>query len=78
MNIYSIDEEPGRYITDPGMSKVAGLSIPSPFKSSDPVGHKVAIVMKMYFGLNEIKAESIVQGNKYYTTLKFDGEDSFN
>ncbi|KAF9113320.1 hypothetical protein BGX27_001770 [Mortierella sp. AM989] len=72
LTIYSIDGEPRRYYTDPGVSMLARIPFPSPFKSSDPVGHKVYINVKMYFGLSEIRAEGIIQGNKYCTTLRFD------
>ncbi|KAF9346264.1 hypothetical protein BGX26_002251 [Mortierella sp. AD094] len=37
---------------------------------------KVGVEMKMYFGLNEIKGEAIIQGKKYSTALWFDGGDS--
>ncbi|KAF9346263.1 hypothetical protein BGX26_002250 [Mortierella sp. AD094] len=77
IGIYAIDGNPPRYVTDTGVSKLAEISIPTPFKPSDPIGHKLDIVMNMYFGLNEIKGEGFVQGKKYSTTLKFDGGDSY-
>ncbi|KAF9372232.1 hypothetical protein BGX21_004863 [Mortierella sp. AD011] len=77
VGIYAIDGNPPRYITDFGVSKLAEISIPTPFKPSDPIGHKLDIVIKMYFGLNEIKGEGFVKGKKYSTTLKFDGGDSY-
>ncbi|KAF9087777.1 Heat shock 70 kDa protein 12A [Mortierella sp. AM989] len=70
-NIYSIDGEPRRYVTDTGVSKQGGFSVPSPFKPSDPIGHKIDVDVNMYFGLIEIIAEGIIQGKKYYTTLQF-------
>ncbi|KAF9082147.1 Heat shock 70 kDa protein 12A, partial [Mortierella sp. AM989] len=76
-DIYSIDGEPRRYVTDTGVSKQGGFLVPSPFKSSDPFGHKIGIEVNMYFGLSEIRAEGIMQGIKYCTTLRFDGSDSF-
>ncbi|KAI8597439.1 hypothetical protein EDD21DRAFT_418707 [Dissophora ornata] len=37
----------------------------------------VTAEVKMYFGLSEIKAEVFVQGEKYTTTLQFDGGNSY-
>lgn len=42
LSIYTIDGEPPRYVT--GISESAYISIPSPFKISDPVGHKVNMI----------------------------------
>ncbi|KAF9995197.1 hypothetical protein BGZ79_011129 [Entomortierella chlamydospora] len=77
IGIYAIDGEPPRYITDRGVSKLGDISIPNPFKSLDPIGYKVENIVKMYFGLNEIKAEGYVQGKKYSTSVKFDDGDSY-
>ncbi|KAI8595813.1 hypothetical protein EDD21DRAFT_25859, partial [Dissophora ornata] len=77
VSIYAIDGDPQRYTTAAGMSKLASISFPNPFKSSDPIGHKVDIEEKMYFGLNEIRAEVVVQGKKYTTTLRFDSGSSY-
>ncbi|KAF8926477.1 hypothetical protein BGZ58_011157 [Dissophora ornata] len=63
----------------------AGLNFgPKPFQA---VGSNVAqggcglegvtAEVKMYFGLSEIKAEVFVQGEKYTTTLQFDGGNSY-
>ncbi|KAF8978270.1 hypothetical protein BGZ46_006652 [Entomortierella lignicola] len=72
VDIYAIDGESPRYTTDAGVSKLAKLPIPCPFKTNDPLGHKVYIEMKLYFGLNEIKAEGFIQGKKYTTILRYD------
>ncbi|KAF9349654.1 hypothetical protein BGX26_012072 [Mortierella sp. AD094] len=77
IDIYAVDGDPPRYVTSPGVSKLGAISIPTPFKSSDPLGHIVKITVKMYFGLNEIKAEGFILGERYFTTLKFDGGDSY-
>ncbi|KAF9995193.1 hypothetical protein BGZ79_011125 [Entomortierella chlamydospora] len=77
MDIYAIDGNPPRYVTDAGVFELAKVSIPTPFKPWDPIGHKVEILVKMYFGLNEIKAEGLVQGKKYSTSIKFDSGDSY-
>ncbi|KAF9342481.1 Heat shock 70 kDa protein 12A [Mortierella sp. AD094] len=76
IGIYAIDGIPPRYVTDTGVSKLGVIPIPTPFRSSDPLGHRVNVEVKMYFGLNEIKAEGFVQGKKYSTTVQFDGGDS--
>ncbi|KAF9343398.1 Heat shock 70 kDa protein 12A [Mortierella sp. AD094] len=75
--IYAIDGNPPRYVTDVGVSELAKISISDPFKLSDPIGHKIYVEMKMYFGLNEIRTEIFVQGKKYLEELKFDGGDSY-
>ncbi|KAF9344561.1 hypothetical protein BGX26_004226, partial [Mortierella sp. AD094] len=77
VGIYATDGDPPRYVTDARVSELAQISIPNPFKPSDPLEHKVSIEMKMYFGLNEIRAEVFILGKKYFTTLKFDGGDSY-
>ncbi|KAF9995196.1 Heat shock 70 kDa protein 12A [Entomortierella chlamydospora] len=74
--ILATDGYPPRYTTDAGVSKLARITFPTPFKSCDPLGHMVDVEMKIYFGLNEIKAEAIIQGKKYSTTLRFDDGDS--
>ncbi|KAF9435691.1 Heat shock 70 kDa protein 12A [Entomortierella beljakovae] len=75
--IHAIDGEPPRYVTDPGVSSLAEILIPYPFKESDPFGHKIEHQVMMYFGLSEIKVDVFIQGSKYSTTLKFDGGDSY-
>ncbi|KAF9980101.1 Heat shock 70 kDa protein 12A, partial [Entomortierella chlamydospora] len=40
VRIFAIDGYPPRYTTDTGVSKLAKISVPNPFKSSDPIGHK--------------------------------------
>ncbi|KAF8978269.1 hypothetical protein BGZ46_006651 [Entomortierella lignicola] len=77
VEIYACDGTPPRYITDVGVSKLASISVPYPFKLEDRIGHKVYFEMKMYFGLNEIKAEGFIKGKKYSTTLRFDNGDSY-
>ncbi|KAG0311166.1 Heat shock 70 kDa protein 12A [Dissophora globulifera] len=72
--IYAIDGLPPRYVT--GISEAAYILVPNPFKPSDPPGHEVTIELKLYFGLSEIKAVGTVQGNRYFTRLRFDGGDS--
>ncbi|KAF9346099.1 Heat shock 70 kDa protein 12A [Mortierella sp. AD094] len=75
--IHSIDGEAPRYVTDAGVSKLAEISIPYPFKSSDPIGHKLDFEVKMYFGLNEIKTETFIHGKRYSSTLRFDEKNSY-
>ncbi|KAF9343769.1 Heat shock 70 kDa protein 12A, partial [Mortierella sp. AD094] len=77
IGIYAIDGNPPRYITDVGVSELAKISIPDPFKLSDPIVHRVDVEMKMYFGLHEIRTEVFIQGKKYLIELKFDGGDSY-
>jgi len=49
LNIYSIDGDPPRYTKDSGISKLASISVPHPFKSSDSIGHKVGVVLKAQY-----------------------------
>ncbi|KAF9991898.1 Heat shock 70 kDa protein 12A, partial [Entomortierella chlamydospora] len=77
INIYAIDGYPPRYTTDYGVSKLAEISIPDPFNPWDSIGHKVDCIVKMYFGLNEIKVRGFTQGKEYSTILRFDGGDSY-
>lgn len=41
------------------------------------IGAQISIRMKMYFGLNEIKAVASIQGKEYSTTLRFADGDSY-
>ncbi|KAF9437618.1 Heat shock 70 kDa protein 12A [Entomortierella beljakovae] len=71
--IFSYDGSPHpRYVTDSGNSRMGTLRIPNPFKPSDPVGHKIYYVTKMYFGLSEIKVEVEIEGSSYSTAIKFE------
>ncbi|KAF9437615.1 Heat shock 70 kDa protein 12A [Entomortierella beljakovae] len=70
--IHAIDGDPPRYTSDPGVSRMASVKFPNPFKDEDPLGHKVKHEVKMYFGLNEIKLEVTIQGSKYSTTLRYE------
>ncbi|KAG0308149.1 hypothetical protein BGZ98_008806 [Dissophora globulifera] len=74
IEIYAVNGEPPRYTT--GLSESAYITVPNPFKRSDPPGHLVAIEVKLYFGLSEIKVVGTIQGKKYFTRLRFDVEDS--
>ncbi|KAI8597092.1 hypothetical protein EDD21DRAFT_386334 [Dissophora ornata] len=42
--IYAINGDPPRHTTAAGMSKLATILIPNPFKSSDPIGRSVGVV----------------------------------
>ncbi|KAG0001684.1 Heat shock 70 kDa protein 12A [Entomortierella chlamydospora] len=75
IRIYAVDGQPPRYTT--GLHRLAEILIPGTFKSSDPLSHEVSVEMKMYFGLNEIKAEALIKGKKYSTTLRFEDGDSY-
>ncbi|KAF9435690.1 hypothetical protein BGZ76_005735 [Entomortierella beljakovae] len=77
ITVFAIDGDPPRYTNDKGVTKLGSISIPNPFTSTDPVGHKVSVEIKMYFGRSEIKVEGFTQGTKYDTTLKFEGGESF-
>ncbi|GJJ71575.1 hypothetical protein EMPS_03925 [Entomortierella parvispora] len=79
VSIYSIDGDPPRYVTK--LSPSAHILIPNPFTTSDPPGREVHFIVKFYFGLSEIRAETTIKGNVYSTRLKFDAvelDDSSN
>ncbi|KAF9273993.1 Heat shock 70 kDa protein 12A [Mortierella alpina] len=75
VKIYAIDGGPPRYST--GLTRLAEILVPSPFKPSDAVASKIDVNVKMYFGLSEIKAEVIILGKRYFTTLRFEDGDSY-
>ncbi|KAG0266596.1 hypothetical protein BG011_001785 [Mortierella polycephala] len=54
------DGDPPRYTTDAGVSKLADIPIPCPHQPSSRLGSMVKVKIKMYFGLNEIRAEAAV------------------
>ncbi|KAF9437623.1 Heat shock 70 kDa protein 12A [Entomortierella beljakovae] len=72
VDMFSIDGDPPRYTTDPRVIHLAAIFIPSVFKASDPIGTEVPLILKMYFGLSEIKVEAHVKGVKHSTTLQFE------
>ncbi|KAG0202512.1 hypothetical protein BGX28_005000 [Mortierella sp. GBA30] len=60
-----------------------GIKIRSLFEDGvDPITMKrhmidgIELEVKLYFGLNEIKVEAVIQGKKYLTGLRFDSEDA--
>ncbi|KAF9437619.1 Heat shock 70 kDa protein 12A [Entomortierella beljakovae] len=71
LSIFAVDGDAPRYTTDRGVTSLAVIPVKNPFKESDPFGHKVGFDTKMYFGLNEIKIELNLQGEKYCTSLKY-------
>ncbi|KAF9961370.1 Heat shock 70 kDa protein 12A [Mortierella alpina] len=75
IRIHTINGQPPRYTT--GLPELAEILIPGPFKSSDPPSYEVSIKLKMYFGLNEIKAEALIEGKRYSTILRFEDGDSY-
>ncbi|KAF9437617.1 Heat shock 70 kDa protein 12A [Entomortierella beljakovae] len=77
VTIYALDGNPPRYTTDIGVSKLAEIAIPNPFKTTDPIGHRILHEVKLYFGLNEIKVDVYVAGSLYTSTLRFEGGDSY-
>ncbi|KAG0259140.1 Heat shock 70 kDa protein 12A [Actinomortierella ambigua] len=70
--VYAVDGDPPRHVT--GLAKLAYISIPNPFKPTDPLGLEVEFTVRFYFGLSEIKVEAVVQGKLYVTRLEFDGD----
>ncbi|KAF9085046.1 Heat shock 70 kDa protein 12A, partial [Mortierella sp. GBA35] len=75
LRIFAVNGQPPRYTT--GLLELAEILLPGPFDSSHPVSRKVSVGVKMYFGLNEIKAVASIQGKEYSTTLRFEDGDSY-
>ncbi|KAF9082751.1 hypothetical protein BGX23_012104 [Mortierella sp. AD031] len=71
------DNEPPRYTTDAGVSKLADIPIPCPHSPSAHLGSMVKVKVNMNFGLNEIKAEAVVGDKVYSTILQFDAVDTY-
>ncbi|KAG0084755.1 hypothetical protein BGZ93_001073 [Podila epicladia] len=71
------DNEPPRYTTDAGVSKLADIPIPCPHSPSSRLGSMVKVKVNMNFGLNEIKAEAVVGDKVYSTILQFDAVDTY-
>ncbi|KAG0287386.1 hypothetical protein BGZ97_007115 [Linnemannia gamsii] len=70
------DNEPPRYTTDAGVSKLADIPIPCPYLPSSRLGSLVKVKVNMTFGLNEIKVEAVVGDKVYSTFLQFDAVDT--
>ncbi|KAF9577342.1 Heat shock 70 kDa protein 12A [Lunasporangiospora selenospora] len=68
---------PPRHTTASGVTRLAKVCIPWPFAISDEIGKEIKVVVKMYFGLNEIKAVASIDDKDYGATIKFDAIDSY-
>ncbi|KAG0255140.1 Heat shock 70 kDa protein 12A, partial [Linnemannia exigua] len=75
LRIFAVNGHPPRHTT--GLLELAEILVPGPFNTSHPVSNTVSIKMKMYFGLNEIKAVATIHGKAYATTLRFEDGDSY-
>ncbi|KAI1302181.1 hypothetical protein EDD11_005647 [Mortierella claussenii] len=62
-----------KYITDPGVQKIADFHIPMPEIPGAQPRTRVVFRLNMYFGLTEVRAEAVINGNTYTTICSFGG-----
>ncbi|KAG0327425.1 hypothetical protein BGZ99_007645 [Dissophora globulifera] len=60
-----------KYITDPGVQKIADFHIPMPEIPGAQPRTRVVFRLNMYFGLTEVRAEAVINGNTYTTICSF-------
>ncbi|KAG0255202.1 hypothetical protein BG011_005293 [Mortierella polycephala] len=65
-----------KYITDPGVQKIADFHIPMPEIPGAQPRTRVVFRLNMYFGLTEVRAEAVINGNTYTTICSFGGGSS--
>ncbi|KAG2233575.1 hypothetical protein INT48_009362 [Thamnidium elegans] len=65
-----------RLTTDPAIQKVGHFPIRMPKLEGVKPGDKVTLTIRMYFGLTEIKIESVIQDKVFSFTSAFDASDS--
>ncbi|KAF9969247.1 hypothetical protein BGZ73_008503 [Actinomortierella ambigua] len=63
-----------KYITDPGVQKIADFHIPMPEIPGAQPRTRVVFKLNMYFGLTEVRAEAVINGNTYTTICSFAGK----
>ncbi|KAK3837930.1 MAG: hypothetical protein JOS17DRAFT_732223 [Linnemannia elongata] len=62
-----------KYITDPGVQKIADFHIPMPEIPGAQPRTRVVFKLNLYFGLTEVRAEAVINGNTYTTICSFGG-----
>ncbi|KAF9376405.1 hypothetical protein CPB97_010825 [Podila verticillata] len=67
---------PPKYITDPGVQKIADFHIPMPEIPGAQPRTRVVFKLNMYFGLTEVRAEAVINGNTYTTICSFGSRSS--
>ncbi|KAF9316177.1 hypothetical protein BG003_002266 [Podila horticola] len=65
-----------KYITDPGVQKIADFHIPMPEIPGAQPRTRVVFKLNMYFGLTEVRAEAVINGNTYSTICSFGSRSS--
>ncbi|KAF9341132.1 hypothetical protein BGZ91_010763 [Linnemannia elongata] len=65
-----------KYITDPGVQKIADFHIPMPEIPGAQPRTRVVFKLNMYFGLTEVRAEAVINGNTYTTICSFGQQPS--
>lgn len=73
---YDGDGPVPRLTTDPQIQKVGHFPIRMPKLEGVKPGDKVTLTIRMYFGLTEIKIESVVQDRVFVFTSSFDTVDA--
>ncbi|KAI9015288.1 hypothetical protein CLU79DRAFT_765983, partial [Phycomyces nitens] len=72
---YDIDENVPRFVTDPGVRKVAIFNCELPFIPNVKTNEKLDFAANMYFGKTEIILKAIVNGHTYTFTSTFDSHE---
>ncbi|KAI9015322.1 hypothetical protein CLU79DRAFT_707695 [Phycomyces nitens] len=73
--VYDIDESTPRYITDPGVRKVANFNCELPLIPNVREKEMITIKADMYFGKTEIVLKAIINGHTYTFTSTFDSHE---
>ncbi|KAF9583238.1 hypothetical protein BGW38_009959, partial [Lunasporangiospora selenospora] len=77
ISIHAFDgnDKPPDYTTSSGVFELAKFRFENPFSSTDEV--KKEVIIKLYFGLSEIKATAKIDDKELTTNLHFDATDSY-
>ncbi|KAI9015299.1 hypothetical protein CLU79DRAFT_707698 [Phycomyces nitens] len=72
---YDIDENAPRFVTDPGVRKVAKFNCKTPTLPGVKNNEKVFFTAEMYFGKTEIVTKFIIKGHTFTFTSAFDSHE---
>ncbi|KAI9300891.1 hypothetical protein BJ944DRAFT_170069 [Cunninghamella echinulata] len=78
--LYSTEnDQVPRYYDEPGVSRLATLSVPIPTLPNRKVGEQVTYHVRFYFGMTEIKVEAdFGNGNSFQIQYHFDNDEYIN
>ncbi|KAI9015286.1 hypothetical protein CLU79DRAFT_797009 [Phycomyces nitens] len=72
---YDIDENTPRFVTDPGVRKVAEIRFRTPTLPGVKNNEKIFFATEMYFGKTEIVTKLIIKGHTFLYTSAFDSHE---